>query len=339
MSRGRFLCVPPVVTTDSKRPPIHVLYVGGFGRSGSTLLAYLLGAMDGLHPVGELRELWSKGVIHDNLCSCGNRFHRCPFWTSVGELAFGGWSNVDAAHLAATSDALATNPRLLPAAFAGSREPARLAYLRDQTVRVYRAINDLTDCSIVVDSSKVAAYALLLANDAAIHLRVIHLVRDSRGVAFSWAKRGVVKPDVDAETTMMDTYGMGATALRWSYHNAVCSLFLFKRIPVTTMRYEQLVTASRSEIDRSLRRLGLDAGVAADDAQARGTVSLGDAHTIGGNPMRFRGSEQAVQIDDEWRRAMPRGARRRVTTLTWPLLVHYGYMGPRSRRPMEVARG
>jgi hypothetical protein len=304
-----------------------VLYIGGFSRSGSTLLTYLLGSINGFRPVGELRELWTKGLVHDNLCSCGERFSACPFWMSVGERAFGGWGRTEVDELATTSDALATNTRLVPSLLARSCEPARLARFREHTVRVYRAISELTSCSVVIDSSKVASYALLVASDAGVRLRVIHLVRDSRGVAFSWAKRGVVKPDVEGGTSTMDTYGMGATALRWSYHNALFGFFPLKQIPLATMCYEDLVTAPAAEMERSLRRVGLTVDEAARTALASGSVSLGDEHTIGGNPMRFRGREQPVRLDDEWRRAMPRDVRRSVTMLTWPLLLRYGYIG------------
>jgi hypothetical protein len=306
------------------RPTTTILYVGGFTRSGSTLLAYLLGALEGFQSVGELRELWTKGLIRDNLCSCGERFSACPFWRSVGERAFGSWDRVDVADLAATGYNLAAEPRLIPALLAPKIESARLARFREHTVRVYRAITELTGCSVIVDSSKVASYALLLAGDNAIPLRVIHLVRDSRGVVFSWTKNNIVKPDVDGGAAMMDTYGTNATALRWIYHNALFDLFPLKRIPLATMRYEELAAAPAVELERSLVRVGLATDVKRT-AFASGGVSLCDGHTIGGNPMRFRGREQPVRLDDEWRRGMSRDVRRKVTLLTWPFLLRYGY--------------
>jgi len=309
------------------RPATSVLYIGGFSRSGSTLLAYLLANVDGFRPVGELLELWTKGLVLDNLCSCGERFSACPFWTSVGERAFGSWNRTNVDELAATSIALATNARLVPALLARGREPARLTRFREHTVRVYRAISEVTGCSVIVDSSKGASYALLVAADPEVRLRVIHLVRDSRGVVFSWTKQDIVKPDVEGGGATMDTYGTGATALRWSYHNVLFEFFRLRRIPLATMRYEELVAAPAVELERSLRRVGLAADDVARRTLASGSVSLGDAHTIGGNPMRFRGREQPVRLDDEWRRGVPSDVRRRVTMLTWPLLLRYGYLG------------
>jgi len=302
-----------------------VLYVGGFSRSGSTLLAYLLGAVEGFCPVGELRELWAKGLLNDNLCSCGERFSVCSFWTEVGELAFGGWQQTPVEELASTSEALATDTHLVPRLLS-RRESPPLSRFRDHTARVYNAICQLTGSSVVVDSSKVAPYALLMANDERIRLRVIQLVRDSRAVAFSWSKRGVVKPDVEGRIATMDTYKTGATALRWSYHNALFAVFATRRTPLARMHYEQLVAAPAQEICRSLAKLDLAVNETARNSLASGNVSLSYGHTIGGNPMRFRGSKQPVRLDDEWRHAMPSSLRRQVTTITWPLLVHYGYL-------------
>jgi hypothetical protein len=288
-------------------------------------LTYLLGVLDGFHPAGELRELWTKGVLQDNLCSCGERFSACSFWTEVGKRAFDGWQQIDSEELAATSKALATDTHLVPGLLS-KREPQPLIRFRDHTARVYEAIHELTGCSVVVDSSKVAPYALLMASDERIGLRAIHLVRDSRAVAFSWAKRGVVKPDVDDRLTTMDTYKAGATALRWSYHNALFSLFGLRQIPLARMRYERLVAAPAQEIDRALDDLGLRASDSALSAWGSGNVSLSYGHTIGGNPMRFRGAQQPVRLDDEWSRAMSAGARRQVTMISWPLLARYGYL-------------
>ena len=36
-----------------------------------------------------------NGVQLDSLCGCGEPFSQCPFWTAVGDRAFGGWSGFD----------------------------------------------------------------------------------------------------------------------------------------------------------------------------------------------------------------------------------------------------
>ena len=51
-----------------------VLYIGGVGRSGSTLLAYLLGQLEGYVVAGELKFIIIRGISQftDNRTQCGN---------------------------------------------------------------------------------------------------------------------------------------------------------------------------------------------------------------------------------------------------------------------------
>jgi hypothetical protein len=56
-----------------------------------------------------------------------------------------------------------------------------------------------------------------------------------------------------------------------------------------------------------------------------GTVSLEGNHIFSGNPMRAKSGAVPFRIDEEWRVAMPRKDRLKVTAATWPLLSRYGY--------------
>src|SRR4028119_1802817 len=54
--------------------------------------------------------------------------------------------------------------------------------------RLYRAIQRVSGAGVIVDSSKRFSYAVLLSLLPFGDLRVVHLVRDSRAVAYSWAR-------------------------------------------------------------------------------------------------------------------------------------------------------
>src|SRR5919112_111664 len=62
---------------------LHVLYIAGDGRSGSTLLARILGQADGAFSAGEVRYLWERGMWENRTCECGRAFADCPFWSRV----------------------------------------------------------------------------------------------------------------------------------------------------------------------------------------------------------------------------------------------------------------
>src|SRR5215207_2809734 len=68
---------------------MKVLYIVGVGRSGSTLLERMLGAVP-----GSVNAIFSRVSSEDQRCGCSEPFSRCPFWTAVGDRAFGGWSPV-----------------------------------------------------------------------------------------------------------------------------------------------------------------------------------------------------------------------------------------------------
>ena len=55
-----------------------VVYLGGFGRSGSTLVERMLGAAPGWVNVGELVDLARSVAPHDELCGCGSPFSTVP---------------------------------------------------------------------------------------------------------------------------------------------------------------------------------------------------------------------------------------------------------------------
>ena len=60
-----------------------VLFIVGASRSGSTLLERLLNELPGVMSVGELQRVWRRGFVENQLCSCGQPFHDCPFWGEV----------------------------------------------------------------------------------------------------------------------------------------------------------------------------------------------------------------------------------------------------------------
>jgi LPS sulfotransferase NodH len=307
----------------------RVLYVGGFGRSGSTLLDRVLAQVGGCVAVGELVHLPQRGLLDDERCGCGAAFSACPFWSEVGVAAFGpaGWASVDAEAIRRQQFALDRNRRIpamvLPRR---GRRAERTAELGAWFGRVYAAVADVSGASVVVDSSKHASTAFLLRRAPGLDLRVVHLVRDSRGVAYSWAKR-VQRPEVTGSPSEMPRYGAGRAAAKWLSYNALFHLLAATGVPTLPLRYEQLVADPRTALQSVLELAGLDA-----TAEAFGfvdpsgpAVELAPSHSVAGNPMRFRSGRLGLELDEEWREQMPAGSRSVVTAITAPLLSSYGY--------------
>lgn len=316
-------------------PPVTVVFLAGLGRSGSTLLERVLGETPGVTALGEVMHLWDRGLVRHELCACERPFPECPFWSEVGRRAFGGWDQVDPARMAWLKRRVDRATRV-PAIAAG-RPPG---FARDVDeyvaafVRVYRAAAEVAAADdpgvgdarpVLVDSSKQASLAWCLARSSEVDLRLVHCVRDSRGVAHSWSKQ-VARPEaVSDEHGAMPRYSPRTVAAYWTLHNTASEL-LGRRVPSVRMRYEDFVA---DPVGQTRRVLDL-AGVGAPAAHVSpGAVELGPNHSCAGNPMRFRHGTIEVVPDESWRRRQPVRDQRLMTALTAPLLAHYGYL----RRP------
>jgi hypothetical protein len=303
-------------------PPVPVLYIAGWGRCGSTLLDMMLGEVPGVFSAGEVRELWLRGCVENRPCGCGERFHACPFWTKVGDVAFGGWAAVDLDDLLRvrySADRAWYVPRLL----ARGHHPG-LARYRDALTRLYGAIRDVSGADLVVDSSKMASHALLLHGATGVELRVVHLVRDSRGVAYSVQKR-VEKPVDDSTSTLLPRHGPVTASGRYLLYNGLAAGLRSTGIPFTRVRYEDLVDDPGSSLARILDFAGRPPSRLPFVDGRMATLSAN--HMVDGNPARFRTGTVALRRDDEWRTKLPANHRRLVTGLTYPLLTAYHYVG------------
>jgi hypothetical protein len=297
----------------------RVLYLGGLGRSGTTLVERLLGELPSVCALGEIVHLWQRDILDDERCGCGARFSACTFWKRVGERAFGGWSTVDVARVHALRDAVERTrhiPRL------AKPSPEVLEYASFYT-RVYRAAAEVSGAAVVVDSSKHSALAHVLRWAVDIDLRVVHVVRDARGVAYSWTKT-VSRPETDG-IDEMTRYSPSRSALLWNAHNAAFGLLARRGVPVHRVRYEQFLADPRAALTDLAAYAGVPVGGADLKFVGDGHADLGVGHSAAGNPMRFTVGRLALRRDDAWTVALPPRQRRLVGAVCAPMLRAYGY--------------
>jgi len=328
-------------TVPASRGQVRVLYIGGLGRSGSTLLDCMLGGISGFVSAGEVRYLWQWGIRENRLCGCGTPFLECPFWSSVGSLAFGGWHQVDIDEAIALGDAVDRHA-LVPFMLAPQVWPAferRMSRYLALLAPLYRAIWEVGEQRVIVDSSKAPSTAFLLRRIPDLDLRIVHLVRDSRGVAHSWTKK-VKRPDTPGRTIFMHRYSPHRIAIRWAVRNPLLETMGLLGVPQTHVLYERLVADPRSEVARIARMAGQEADPENMTHIADDEIELGANHTVMGNPLRMRRGRTPLRVDEEWRTAMPLSWQRTVTAITLPVLLRYGYspaLGTRSQHKDDQA--
>lgn len=296
------------------RPPIDVIYIAGYGRSGSTLLGNLLGQVPGFFHGGELRYLWRNAILDGKRCGCGTKLQECATWRRVLE------GDLRDAHTARRMDRMqreGAQNRHIPwfrLRTVGGRPPREAfpeAY-HETLERLYRAILERAPAHVVVDSSKVPSYAMALAANPSIRLKVVHLVRDPRAVVFSWGRRW--KP-VFRRSPMR-------TSLEWIAWNAGAEMLADMSDQYVQVQYEALMQAPRATMGRLLQAMG-HGGVPMPFTGAQ-EVQLAVTHFSGGNPRASYG-RVSLEHDREWEERINRREWAVATGLCLPWIRRYGY--------------
>jgi hypothetical protein len=304
---------------------VKILFVGGYSRSGSTLLARVLGEAPRLICVGETRYLWSRGLIDNVACGCGQPFRSCSFWTDVGAEAFGGWDNVDPQIMTETDRAL-NLLRTLPS-YALDRVPSATATsiqaYSAQLAALYAAISRVAGARTLIETSKDPTFACLLMRMPSADVRILHLVRDSRAVAYSWTRRRKLVSPIDGQD-FMPQFKPASTAVKWVAWNAAFHAVSLSPAPYFKLTYESFVANPHN----TLRALSWFAGeqLLLPQTQLRDSeVKLSGHHIFSGNPARSKTGWLPIRLDREWRSQLSPADRAKITAITWPLLRIYGY--------------
>ena len=301
----------------------RILYLAGIGRNGGTLLDRILGHVPGFVSTGELRYVWRKGVLDDELCNCGERFGACPYWRAVGQRAFRGFDGEHAARMHGLSEDSDPSRHVLDWRLRRPAFLARMAPYTQALARLHDAVAAESGARVVVNSSKFAGYGFALVESGAAPIHVLHLVRDPRATAWSWSKK-VRKPEVaGGGDAFLKQHGAVSAALQWDYRNVCAELLKERAVDYRLLRYEDFAASPRSVTASIVRWVGMDdRSLPFTEDRA---VELGVTHTQSGNPSRFRMGRVEVRPDEEWRERMPAARRGLVSVLTLPFARRYGY--------------
>ena len=322
--------------TDPDAAAVRVIYVAGYGRSGSTLLDIALGNAPGVFGLGELtalsRHVWVKGEY----CACGQRVPDCHFWSRVVER----WSGFDEERIDPRMANLRPAQRHVEALPGLGRLPhrARSLHARETGALLSAIAREVASeareaAPFLVDSSKLPGRGFALAATPGIDLHVIHLVRDPRAVVWSMSKR--IAREVERGVQKEIRPKLAAyVALRWLLVNRaaerLCRLVGPERS--TRVRYEDLVADPAGTIAGVLGpwREGERSPAAVHGSDG----VLHPAHQVAGSRHRMQES-LVIRADEVWRDEMPMGRQRLVGLLTGAMLRRYGYLAQVAPVPAE----
>lgn len=295
----------------------RVLYIAGTGRSGSTVLArYLETVLDAVH-VGELRYVWDRGVDDAQLCECGRPFGDCPFWSRVLRRAYPEGVRGARQTMAGLGPRV-DRMRHLPSNAAvarGVRGSATVQAYGECLAPLYAAAAEQAGSTLVIDSSKDPSYLFALRATGRVDLQVLHLVRDSRAVAHSWTRRKR-RPEVHWTEQLMNVLPPTRSARTWLEYNVAVEAFGLLGPRPTRVRYEDFVDDPEACVAGVLHTM---------DLPARHDAGPSRRHSFSGNPMRFDRAPLRISRDDAWTQEISGRDRCKVSMITWPLLLRYGY--------------
>jgi hypothetical protein len=311
---------PQPVPRRRRGSPVTVLYISGYGRSGSTVLGRLLGELPRAAYVGEVNFFWAESVLGDRPCGCGRASADCPLWAKVIDRLGPDLTGRAAAVVAGLRASTRLRHGLSALTGPGRRRVGEAAESVIAPLdELYVAVADESDCDVLVDSSKSPAYLQLLSAAPRVQVETIHLLRDPLAAADSW-RRPKREPIGTAE---LPRFSLAHSALMWNATNLLAGHSRTRQPAHATVRYEDLMRDPNASLDAVGRALGRDLspiGISDD-----GRAALGVSHSVAGNPSRFGAGVIQLRPDEAWRGRVTRRDRLAVDLLTYPVRRRYGY--------------
>ena len=307
---------------------INLLYIGGSGRSGSTVLTKLLNFWNGFIGLNETCYLWRYGLDKNYPISNGELFSESTFWKEVLSRVFSDTVvQQEQIDFFSHTDSVGIK-NMIKKSF--QKEPGDDEARYIKTIeKLYAAILEVSGEQYIVDSSKIPDYAYLLSRMDNVNMFFVHLVRDPRGVAYSWSKK-FKREDVQKSVHMnMISFGLLESTSRWVKLNLGCELMRRKnRVKHIRIRYEDFVQDPRQTLDKIATLLDLKEDIPRYHVTEEGFHDQYNARDISiwGNPLvrKSQGSIR-VQPDNEWVNEFSFSKKLLVTLLTFPFLIRYRY--------------
>ena len=266
-----------------------VIYIMGCGRSGTTILTMILGNHSGFLSVGELNA-FRKAWQNNEVCSCGRRVTNCKIWHEIGRMFYSTNAQYEYGKMCVFQADFERQRAIWKQVF-GIYKNQEVRDYRRYIHKIFWTLHELSSCKAVIDSSKSVGRALSLLRNEKVDAQIIHLVRDPRGLCYSYQKTDV----------SMAVKKFHSVALYWNSTNLLCELLklYYGHKRIIRIRYEDLVFSPNKTLDR------IQDFLKEDLLDVKHKINSGEAfergHVAKGNYLRTQKAPLTLKPDYSWK--------------------------------------
>lgn len=277
-----------------------LIYLLGAGRSGTTLLATVLNAQKGITTLGEMHQLYDH-VAKNKTCACGEVLSECSFWSGIIETT--GRSG-KLQEKRAEAKQMEKHSRIPLYLFGMNKSGSYISAQEEILERIQKNNPD----EWLLDSSKYIGRYLLLRDSKRIKIKGIYVVRDVRGVIYSFKK--------NVQTSRSPISSLIYHSMINFFGQLVCSM----DPKIIKVRYEDLASDPKRTLDNILKHINED--------RSEASVLLDSyfmPHLIGGNRMKQQDTI-TIRQDNAWKNHQNRVLQILYYILTMPFMILNRYV-------------
>jgi hypothetical protein len=292
-----------------------ILFINCHLRSGSTLLGLLLGTQPDITYLGEVRNV-SKYLYNETACSCGSILSECRFWSKiVKELDGNTRLHRNSTVNYAFQLIIALFPNILASKVLAMFKPVsktarKLLKIFQNISKIYEQSFLTSKTPVICDSSHRNLQAKIMWTRYHDSFKIIHLIRDGRGVTNSIIKR--------------TGCSMKNAAKAWK-RNHILTMINQTWIPkknIIQVKYEDICSNPALTVEKICNFVGITYGNSELNIQKNLFHFIGGSSTIRLNKER----QLKIDLDEKWKRDLSDKQKRIFNKIAGRINRRYGYL-------------
>jgi len=250
---------------DISADSVEVVFIGGYGRSGSTILDILIGNFEGVVGVGELVNIYQYWIEGNDDKNINEEVH--AFWERVKHAYMKRLRErvpIFAVDEREHFRDMQKNQKYVESIWFFLATSKRKETYRVSLRSLYEAISEVSGCSTIVDSSKTAWLSAFrprgLLKVAGLSISCLHVVRHPYQVVLSMKKGDNVKMEKGSSDVSM-LFPVLRGALGWTLANILCFYQCRSyraEMKSMVLQHENFVDSPMKEVSNISRFVGKD---------------------------------------------------------------------------------